>query len=399
LIAARGFDIHLTFPAIPDFKLDWDSAENVINLFLEGDLAASTQNKCHLEFKDVATRNDTTMGRIRSQIAKYLGVEDVFSIQLESSNLAAKAKTFKARGTICDRVSAIWDEVLYHDQNSVLEVLQHVKAPWLRVRKAEYLVIAMPDANLESCITPSAIGNVGELRKVAAAILNSVLPRSLRFNVHDRDLPDDRELLSQLHKGGSHKAVITCTQEIHECSICEEDVGYLDWPGRNSTLCEHEGTSCTSCLRNWIGAALDQNVVDKITCPECDKVFENHDLKKHTTDEEFARYERLALRATLNAIPSFRWCIGPNCDSGQIHDAEGGTIFTCTSCKYKSCTTCEREFHEGETCEQYTERMAAQDGLNKASEATIAAMAKECPKCKSKIEKNGGCDHMTCKLI
>jgi hypothetical protein len=138
-------------------------------------------------------------------------------------------------------------------------------------------------------------------------------------------------------------------------------------------------------------------MIDKITCPECDEVFEHHDLKKHMTDEEFARYERLKLRATLNAIPDFRWCIAPNCDNGQIHDVEGGTIFTCNSCKYKSCTTCEREFHDGETCEQYTERMAAQDDLNKASEATINAMAKECPKCRSKIEKNGGCDHMTCK--
>ena len=43
--------------------------------------------------------------------------------------------------------------------------------------------------------------------------------------------------------------------------------------------------------------------------------------------------------------------------------------------------------------------MAAQDMFNAASEAKIASTAKECPGCKSKIEKDGGCDHMTCKSL
>ena len=43
--------------------------------------------------------------------------------------------------------------------------------------------------------------------------------------------------------------------------------------------------------------------------------------------------------------------------------------------------------------------MAAQDTFNAALEAKIASTAKECPGCKSEIEKNGGCDHMTCKSL
>lgn len=99
----------------------------------------------------------------------------------------------------------------------------------------------------------------------------------------------------------------------------------------------------------------------------------------------------------MNATPGFRWCLGPGCDSGQIHDTDNGSIMTCAGCKFKQCTTCERELHEGESCEQYTARMAAQGALNRASEETIAQITKDCPNCKRKIEKNGGCDHMTCK--
>lgn len=109
------------------------------------------------------------------------------------------------------------------------------------------------------------------------------------------------------------------------------------------------------------------------------------------------RYDRLSTRAALNAIPGFRWCIAPFCDSGQIHDSEG-SIMTCTECKFRTCTNCDREFHDGETCDEYTERMGIQEDLIKQSEEAIEQMAKQCPGCKTRIEKNGGCDHMTCKL-
>ncbi|TLD28024.1 Diacylglycerol O-acyltransferase [Venturia nashicola] len=347
---------------------------------------------------DASTKDNATMGHIRHRIAKFLGFSDVFNIQLESSTLSAKPSTFKARGTICDRVNAIWNEIEHHDQKTVQEIFQKVKAPWLRVRTTEYIIVFLPDLKLEVCVTPSDVAVVGDLRKIAAALTRNNLPRSFHVSINDVEIFEGEDDLRFLDVPLRHKSVVTCVPEIHECSICAEDVGFLDWPGRlNATTCKHESSTCNPCLRNWITEALDNNNTDKITCPECEVVFEYNDLKKHATEEEFDRYDRLSTRAALSAIPEFRWCIAPFCESGQIHASED-TIMTCTECKFRICTNCDREFHDGETCDEYTERMGIQDDLIKQSEEAIEQLAKQCPGCKSRIEKDGGCDHMTCKL-
>lgn len=111
------------------------------------------------------------------------------------------------------------------------------------------------------------------------------------------------------------------------------------------------------------------------------------------------RYLRLSIRAGLAEDPNFHWCIGPQCESGQIHDPSGGDIFSCAACGYRSCSKCERPWHHEETCAQYTTRLDAVDGNEAASAAFIASNTKECPSCTSKIQKDGGCDHMTCKSL
>ena len=50
--------------------------------------------------------------------------------------------------------------------------------------------------------------------------------------------------------------------------------------------------------------------------------------------------------------------------------------------------------HSGETCLQYDVRRAG--GRDGASEQYIRQHTQKCPGCRHGIEKNGGCDHMTC---
>lgn len=102
------------------------------------------------------------------------------------------------------------------------------------------------------------------------------------------------------------------------------------------------------------------------------------------------RFEHLSMRAALAKDPNFHWCIGPECENGQIHDGSGGNIFQCSTCGYRSCAECERPWHQGETCEQYTARLDAVDGNEAASAAFISTNTKECPSCKSRIQKDGG---------
>lgn len=70
----------------------------------------------------------------------------------------------------------------------------------------------------------------------------------------------------------------------------------------------------------------------------------------------------------------------------------------CEICQQNSCFNCSKHWHEPVTCEYLAkwEKKANDD-----SETTlwIRVNTKECPKCKTKIEKNQGCNHVTCKSV
>jgi hypothetical protein len=93
-----------------------------------------------------------------------------------------------------------------------------------------------------------------------------------------------------------------------------------------------------------------------------------------------------------------------NRNRGHIHDADSdGNIFTCRACHFSLCTTHNMPMHDGITCEQYDEEKRIKDGGIKAEEEAsikkIRKISKKCPgvDCGINMQKNEGCDHMTCK--
>lgn len=120
-----------------------------------------------------------------------------------------------------------------------------------------------------------------------------------------------------------------------------------------------------------------------------------------------ASYDQLIFQGFLRHDPNFRYCLRPGCPHGQIHDsgAEGNNIFSCNACDFRVCTAHDAPMHYGETCEQYNERMRLErlpvSEQEQASRATIEKSSKKCPGpgCAYSIQKDNGCDHMTCKLF
>lgn len=120
-----------------------------------------------------------------------------------------------------------------------------------------------------------------------------------------------------------------------------------------------------------------------------------------TTDWKHSRYEEASLRAALAGDGDYRHCFSPTCNAGQLHT--GGAdepIFRCGACGHKHCVACEANWHEDETCTQYQDRRRVERGVeNDQSQQEVEKLSKPCPKCKVPIEKNNGCDHMTCQYL
>lgn len=65
----------------------------------------------------------------------------------------------------------------------------------------------------------------------------------------------------------------------------------------------------------------------------------------------------------------------------------------CEGCGAHSCYKHEVAWHTGQTCKEYDESIKQSDF---ATADYISRETKGCPGCSIPIEKDGGCDHITC---
>lgn len=201
------------------------------------------------------------------------------------------------------------------------------------------------------------------------------------------------------------RIILTLFPPKRSCIICTDAKRIGKFPQDKITArCGHEPQVCSKDVQTWITSELESKGWENIRCPECREPLERSDIRKLASKKTFARYETLVSRAILSANPNFRWCLNPECDSGQIHEnGKDGPVFRCAECKTKICMFHERAWHKGETCEQFDHRVAVEKRRveEAASIAVIDKITKKCPgkpgqPCGWNIEKVAGCDHMTC---
>ena len=163
---------------------------------------------------------------------------------------------------------------------------------------------------------------------------------------------------------------------------------------------------------------MDSTTYDNVSCPECPELMQNSDMKLHAAKDTYKRFDELERRSIAEKTPGWRWCLAARCKAGQVHEpsiqASGkktrpsgmttrkgrkvqeertfANICVCNECGAKACVDCDRPFHEGETCEDYQERIENQDAEKEdvASLKTIQTACKQCPSCTKNIMRNGG---------
>mmetsp|Transcript_19023 Transcript_19023/g.41444 ORF Transcript_19023/g.41444 Transcript_19023/m.41444 type:complete len:539 (+) Transcript_19023:121-1737(+) len=196
------------------------------------------------------------------------------------------------------------------------------------------------------------------------------------------------------------------------CEICMDEDGF-DQDEMIGMPCAHEFCDC--CWEGYFHNALSKGpLCIRETCPQagCNELVTEEELTRAAPDL-LPKFERYQLRSFVDTYSLARWCPGPGCEKVALarpgHDNHSGmyggnnsnnaftdvNIAHCDSCQTTFCFKCGEEPHAPVSCKllsQWREKCR-----NESETANwILANTKPCPKCSSRIEKNQGCNHMTC---
>ena len=177
------------------------------------------------------------------------------------------------------------------------------------------------------------------------------------------------------------------TKMNENCLICEEQ---LTEEELNNNFIECFHGFCDDCLFNYFKEKINNNDVEKIKCPErnCNHYLYTEFIEKKLIKDIslLEKYKKFYKRKQLLYDPNIQLCPFPDCESYAV---KGKNKFvTCKENNHTFCLNCLKHWHENKKCEKE---------LNKSFEKwNNPNKVKKCPKCKYFIEKNKGCNHITC---
>lgn len=177
-----------------------------------------------------------------------------------------------------------------------------------------------------------------------------------------------------------------------DCNICCDEYPASQIFGMG---CGH--MYCLYCWKPYLSLKIREGpICVTTTCPAhgCKEVVSDVIFKNIVCPEDYRKYAHYVLRSFVDINKGVKWCPSPGCNKAII-SAGGLSSVTCT-CGCVFCLRCGEEAHAPVTCEQLS---AWQEKCRNESETAnwILANTKKCPKCSVRIEKNQGCNHMTCR--
>eukprot|EP01120_Amphizonella_sp_Union-15-10_P011882 TRINITY_DN5167_c0_g3_i3.p1 TRINITY_DN5167_c0_g3~~TRINITY_DN5167_c0_g3_i3.p1 ORF type:complete len:611 (+),score=128.13 TRINITY_DN5167_c0_g3_i3:43-1875(+) len=190
-------------------------------------------------------------------------------------------------------------------------------------------------------------------------------------------------------KSKTDKAVL---KGVGTCLICGDD---FEAEKCTSLSCLHR--FCDACFETFLNMKINERQVTKLSCPAsgCNLFIPDDLVKKLVSEDVFKKYYSFITESYVEDNRQVTWCPAPNCGHAINADMVSGLVVTC-KCGFRFCFTCHHEAHAPSTCGQVKEWIAkGQDDSETVH--WIGANTKHCPRCKVPVEKNGGCNHMTCR--
>eukprot|EP00667_Euglena_gracilis_P006633 EG_transcript_6684 len=292
------------------------------------------------------------------------------------------------RKQLQDENALLRGELMLRQKKEEEEEVEAARVQTTRIKHLEDCVASM-DANRKQFQEENALLREELMRQQKKEEENALLREELmRQQKKEEENALLREELMRQQKKEEERAepcVVCCT----ETAIPTD---------RIAVDCRHHRTVCAGCVRQYINVELrDKGRVANIPCPmvgECDAILQYNDLQRQASPEDFEMYDQLLTKQRLEAMPEFLPCATAGCDNGQLYYGNRSTPVTCHHCR-RQTSFIHRCLVPGQTCGRcYANSRQSEAALQQTMQRTGI---KQCPRCRTGIQKNDGCDHMTCR--
>ncbi|GMH58993.1 hypothetical protein TrLO_g806 [Triparma laevis f. longispina] len=185
--------------------------------------------------------------------------------------------------------------------------------------------------------------------------------------------------------------------ELVSCFICMDDYK----PASIFTISQCGHKFCNNCMSTYVVSKINSNMVGPrdMVCPdpyckEGERSLTEDDVRSilSTQSWRFRNYLKLRNRQMIDSNPNMKWCI--ECSDGvvalQPKTWKWSVPCSTENCSAKCCPRCALPSHPFTTCSRAMQRHT---GMYLTSND-----CKRCPSCNSMIDKDGGCNHMTCSM-
>lgn len=217
---------------------------------------------------------------------------------------------------------------------------------------------------------------------MAEAGLESLTPEFSQSLREDRILP--KFLLLPNGNGAQQVAF--------QCRICCEDCPIAD---AFCMGCGHK--FCKTCYGEYLKNQIAEGPsCVRAHCPEhkCKQAVTKTAYSKLVDPGNLEKYWIYVTRNFIEQSKTMKYCPAPRCDKVAL--GSGITTVMC-SCSNPFCFKCGEVAHDPCSCQQLQEWTQKCDNESETAN-WILAHTKKCPACNARIEKNQGCNHMSCKI-
>ena len=293
------------------------------------------------------------------------------------------------------RLDTLWDEARADAGGEGAEVI----SVWVEAMRAEAVEGGEGTPPLEVVSVPSAADDEAQEAQNAA---EAVERRGVRWP------RAAEEVLGAMLRHNDSAQEEKWARQITTCGICFDDFASVDCS--RFVKCGH--AFCRGCVRGYFESQMGEGALGGMVCPEpsCRKQATPDEVLAALPAELRDKFEKLSLERSLAEMSDVAWC--PRCEYPALLEEEGSRLATCGQCRFAFCVECGQTWHGLAPCANLAARWKAADEAGREalrkkygaaildeveSSAWMSEHTKPCPKCNTPVEKNGGCNHITCR--